>query len=78
MQRISIENFRPVKKLEADVTDVMLLIGARSSGKITISKSIFIFKSIKDEIINYMMIIYIIICRKYRNIEYFPNHYIYN
>jgi predicted ATPase len=35
MQRISIENFGPVKKLEADVTDVMLLIGARSSGKIT-------------------------------------------
>lgn len=52
MQRISIENFGPVKKFEADVTDVMLLIGPQASGKSTISKSIFMFKSIKDEIIN--------------------------
>ncbi|MBD2627340.1 AAA family ATPase [Anabaena variabilis FACHB-164] len=52
MQRISIENFGPVKKFEADVTDVMLLIGPQASGKSTISKTIFIFKSIKDGIIN--------------------------
>ncbi|BAZ27770.1 hypothetical protein NIES4074_01980 [Cylindrospermum sp. NIES-4074] len=52
MQRISIENFGPVKKFEADVTDVMLLIGPQASGKSTISKSIFMFKSIKDEIVN--------------------------
>ncbi|QJB46434.1 AAA family ATPase [Dolichospermum flos-aquae] len=52
MQRISIENFGPVKKFEADVTDIMLLIGPQASGKSTISKSIFIFKSIKDEIID--------------------------
>ena len=52
MQRISIENFGPVKKFEADVTDVMLLIGPQASGKSTISKSIFLFKSIKDEILD--------------------------
>jgi len=52
MQRISIENFGPVKKFEADITDVMLLIGPQASGKSTISKTIFIFKSIKDEIID--------------------------
>ncbi|QEI42271.1 hypothetical protein BMF77_02878 [Dolichospermum sp. UHCC 0315A] len=54
MQRISIENFGPVKKFETDVTDVMLLIGPQASGKSTISKSIFIFKSLKDEILNYI------------------------
>ncbi|AFZ26688.1 hypothetical protein Cylst_4618 [Cylindrospermum stagnale PCC 7417] len=52
MQRISIENFGLVKKFEADVTDVMLLIGPQASGKSTISKTIFMFKSIGDEIIN--------------------------
>lgn len=52
MQRISIENFGPVKKFEADVTDVMLLIGPQASGKSTISKSIFMFKSIGDEILD--------------------------
>jgi predicted ATPase len=54
MQRISIENFGPVKKFEADVTDIILLIGPQASGKSTISKLIFIFKSLKDEILNYI------------------------
>ncbi|MFM7405287.1 MAG: AAA family ATPase [Cuspidothrix sp.] len=54
MQRISIENFGPIKKFEADVTDVMLLIGPQASGKSTISKLIFIFKSLKDQILNYI------------------------
>jgi predicted ATPase len=52
MQRIYIENFGPVKKFEADVTDIMLFIGPQASGKSTISKTIFIFKSLKDEILN--------------------------
>ena len=56
MQRISIENFGPVKKFEADVTDIMLLIGPQASGKSTISKSIVLFKSLKDEILNYIYI----------------------
>lgn len=50
MQRISIENFGPINKFEADVKDVMLLIGPQASGKSILSKSIFIFKSIKDEL----------------------------
>ncbi|MDB9309061.1 AAA family ATPase [Aphanizomenon sp. CS-733/32] len=54
MQRISIENFGPVKKFEADVTNIMLLIGPQASGKSTISRSIFLFKSLKDEILNYI------------------------
>ena len=54
MQRISIENFGPMKKFEAYVTDIMLLIGPQASGKSTISKTIFIFKSLKDEILNYI------------------------
>ncbi|MEA5551596.1 AAA family ATPase [Anabaena cylindrica UHCC 0172] len=54
MQRIYIENFGPVKKFEADVTDVMLLIGPQASGKSTISKIIFIFKSLKEQILNYI------------------------
>ena len=68
MQRISIENFGPVKKFEADVTDIMLLIGPQASGKSTISKSIFIFKSLKDEILNYIYTY---------NLENLPHHHIY-
>ncbi|MEI6443813.1 MAG: AAA family ATPase [Nostocales cyanobacterium ELA583] len=69
MQRISIENFGPVKKFEADVTDVMLLIGPQASGKSTISKSIFIFKSLKDEILNHIYAY---------NLENLPHRYIYD
>ncbi|HLP88626.1 MAG TPA: AAA family ATPase [Nostocaceae cyanobacterium] len=52
MQRISIENFGPISKFTAEVKDVMLLIGPQAIGKSTISKLIFLFKSIKDEIMS--------------------------
>ncbi len=55
MQRISIKNFGPVKSFEADVTDIMVLIGSQASGKSTISKSIFIFKSIRDELMKFIV-----------------------
>ncbi|WP_373529655.1 AAA family ATPase [Nostoc sp.] len=55
MQRISIENFGTIKRFEADVKDVMLLIGPQASGKSTLSKSIFLFKSIKDELSKFML-----------------------
>ncbi len=55
MQRISIENFGPINRFEADVKDVMLLIGPQASGKSTLSKSIFIFKSIKHELSKFIL-----------------------
>jgi predicted ATPase len=55
MQRISIKNFGPVQSFEADVTDIMVLIGSQASGKSTISKSIFIFKSIRDELMKFIV-----------------------
>lgn len=54
MQRIYIKNFGPVQSFAADVTDVMILIGSQAGGKSTISKSIFIFKSIRDELMNFI------------------------
>ncbi|MHC5611798.1 MAG: AAA family ATPase [Nostoc sp.] len=55
MQRIFIENFGPINRFEADVKDVMLLIGPQASGKSTLSKSIFLFKSIKDELSKFIL-----------------------
>lgn len=55
MQRIFIENFGPIDRFEADVKDVMLLIGPQASGKSTLSKSIFLFKSIKNELSKFIL-----------------------
>lgn len=54
MQTITIENFGPVKYFTAEVKDVMLLIGPQASGKSTISKVIFFFKEIKDELMRFI------------------------
>ena len=51
MQRIVISQFGPVEHFEADIHDVMLFIGPQASGKSTISKAIYFFKSIKNELI---------------------------
>ncbi|MGK7876685.1 MAG: AAA family ATPase [Xenococcaceae cyanobacterium] len=53
-QKIIINNFKPVSNFEAEITDIMLFIGTQASGKSTISKSIFFFKSIKDDLITFI------------------------
>ena len=54
MQRIVISQFGPIEKFEADIQDVMLFIGPQASGKSTISKLIYFFKSIKNELIRFI------------------------
>ena len=54
MQRIVISQFGPVEHFEADIHDVMLFIGPQASGKSTISKAIYFFKSIKNELMKFI------------------------
>jgi predicted ATPase len=50
MQTISIQNFRPIQNVEnLEVKKMMILIGEQASGKSTISKLIYFFKSLKEE-----------------------------
>jgi predicted ATPase len=46
MQRLVIRNFGPIKKLDLKIKDFLVFIGAQASGKSTISKSIYFFKSL--------------------------------
>lgn len=55
MQRIEIENFGPIKELKIDVKDFILLIGPQASGKSTIAKTIFFFKSLSDDLVKYFI-----------------------
>ena len=51
MQKITIHNFGPIKAVEAlEISNTLLLIGQQASGKSTISKLIYFFKSLKDDV----------------------------
>jgi len=54
MQRIEIKNFGPIKNIQLDIKDYMVFIGPQASGKSTISKSIYFFKSLRDDIVRYI------------------------
>lgn len=55
MQKILIRNFGPLENIEIEVKDILLFIGPQASGKSTISKSIYFFKSLKDDLIRYII-----------------------
>jgi predicted ATPase len=55
MQKLIIHNFGPIKDLEIDIKDFMIFIGPQASGKSTISKSIYFFKSLKDDLLKYIL-----------------------
>lgn len=55
MQRIEIKNFGPIKDVSLDVRDFILLIGPQASGKSTIAKTIFFFKSLSDDLVKYFI-----------------------
>ncbi len=55
MQRIEIRNFGPIKDLNLDIKDFSILIGPQASGKSTIAKTIFFFKSLNDDLVKYFI-----------------------
>ena len=55
MQRMTIRSFGPVKEAHLQIDDILLFIGPQASGKSTISKTIYFFKSLKDDLIRYIV-----------------------
>lgn len=50
MQYMKIQNLGPISDFEMDIKKINLLIGEQATGKSTISKSIYFFRSIKTEL----------------------------
>jgi AAA domain, putative AbiEii toxin, Type IV TA system len=48
MQSISIRNLGPIKEFDYEIKDLTLLIGAQGSGKSTIAKAVYFFRTVKD------------------------------
>lgn len=55
MEKIKITNFGPVNSLEIKITNFITLFGPQASGKSTISKSIYFFKSLRDDFIKMLI-----------------------
>ncbi len=55
MQRIEIKNFGPITSLCLDIKDFTILIGPQASGKSTIAKTIFFFKSLNDDLVKFFI-----------------------
>jgi predicted ATP-dependent endonuclease of OLD family len=55
MQKIEINNLGPIKNLSLDIKDFTLFIGPQASGKSTIAKAIFFFKSLSDDLAKYFI-----------------------
>lgn len=52
MQKIIIRNFRQISYAEIEIKDFLFLIGEQASGKSTIAKLIYFFKSLKQDYFN--------------------------
>ena len=55
MQKIIIKDFGPIKNCELFVKDYLVFIGPQASGKSTVSKGIYFFKSLRDDLIRYIL-----------------------
>ena len=49
---LSIKNLGPIKNCELDLSKMMILSGPQASGKSTIAKAIFFFRTIKDDFVD--------------------------
>ncbi|PKQ67034.1 AAA family ATPase [Raineya orbicola] len=54
MQKLVINNFGPIKQLDLDIKEIMLFIGVQASGKSTVAKTAFFFKSLKDDLYKFL------------------------
>lgn len=53
-QQLTIKKFGPIKELQLDIQDLLIFIGSQASGKSTVSKAIFFFKSLRDDLTSYL------------------------
>ena len=51
-QHLIIKNLGPIKNCEIDLTKMIVLDGSQASGKSTVAKTIFFFRTIKDDIVD--------------------------
>lgn len=53
-QKLTIHNFGPIREIEIEMNDLMVIIGPQSGGKSTIVKNIYFFSSLKDYLLEFI------------------------
>ena len=54
-QQLTIHQFGPITDIKLDLNDILVFIGSQASGKSTVSKAIFFFKSLRDDLYRYYL-----------------------
>jgi predicted ATPase len=54
-QQLTIHQFGPISDIKLDLNDILIFIGSQASGKSTVSKAIFFFKSLRDDLYRYYL-----------------------
>ena len=54
MTHLRIANFNTIDSIDLPLKDLLIFIGAQASGKSTISKAIYFFKSLRDDLSIYL------------------------
>jgi energy-coupling factor transporter ATP-binding protein EcfA2 len=55
MHKIQVSNFMALKDVAIDIPDLVVLLGEQASGKSTLSKLVYFFRSLKDEFIDHIV-----------------------
>ena len=55
MHKLTIKDFGPIQKSEIDINRIVILTGKQASGKSTIAKTIYFFRTIRDDIYDLML-----------------------
>ncbi|OUL19880.1 hypothetical protein BV378_32220 [Nostoc sp. RF31YmG] len=53
-QQLTIHKFGPITEIRLDLNDLLIFIGSQASGKSIVSKAIFFFKSLRDDLTSYL------------------------
>lgn len=52
--KVTIKQFGPIENIELEIKDMTVLTGFQSSGKSTIAKTIYFFRTLKDKIADFI------------------------
>ena len=55
MQKLVVHNFGPIQTAELEISRFMVLIGPQASGKSTLTKAVYFFKLLRDELLTFIM-----------------------
>jgi predicted ATP-dependent endonuclease of OLD family len=54
MQKIIVKNFKGIQNAEIEIRDMVVLIGEQATGKSTLAKLVYLFKSLGDEYLDFI------------------------